>query len=102
MRNSGPAVFFEKFISVVNTVKPPAVIFKQDSTRAAANFFPEGGNMVDGIESKVAFRIAGENGKGTDAHGIITNENGDTVKSFSTYKFGIGTFYVQTSCKSQL
>ena len=92
MRNSGPAVFYEKFIGVVNTVKPPEAIHKQDTTRAVANFFPEGGNMVDGIESKVAFRIAGDNGKGTDAHGIITNENGDTVKSFSTYKFGIGHF----------
>ena len=60
MRNSGPAVFYEKFISVVNTVKPPEAIHNQDTTRAAANFFPEGGNMVEGIESKVAFRIAGE------------------------------------------
>lgn len=92
MRNSGPALFYEKFISVVNTVKPPEAIYKQDTTRAVANFFPEGGNLVDGIESKVAFRIAGENGKGIDAHGIITKENGDTVISFSTYKFGIGHF----------
>jgi hypothetical protein len=48
MRNSGPAVFYEKFISIVNTVKPPEAIYRQDTTSAVINFFPEGGNMVDG------------------------------------------------------
>jgi hypothetical protein len=92
MRNSGPAVFFEKLISVVNTVKPPDPNRRQEPGAAAAVFLPEGGNMVDGIETKVAFRITGENGKGINAPGAITKENGDTVVKFSSYKFGIGSF----------
>lgn len=92
MKNSGPSVFFEKAISIVNTIKPAEGNFQQDSIRVTANFFPEGGNLVQDIETKVAFRIAGQNGKGIDAQGIITDDNGDTIKSFSTYKFGIGNF----------
>ena len=92
MKNSGPSVFFEKLIRVVNTVKPPDGSRRLEPGSAAAIFFPEGGNMVDGIETKMAFRIIGENGKGIDAAGVITKENGDTVVKFSSYKFGIGSF----------
>ncbi len=92
MRNSGPSVFFEKLISVVNTVKPADGSRRQEAGVATAVFFPEGGNMVDGIETKVGFRITGENGRGINAGGVITKENGDTVVKFSPYKFGIGNF----------
>ena len=92
MRNSGATSFFRKIISVVNTIKPAEEKLQPDSIRVAANFFPEGGNMVQGIETKVAFHIAGQNGKGMDARGIITDDNGDTVQHFSPLKFGIGNF----------
>ncbi len=92
MKNSGTSVFFEKTISVVNTIKPVEANVQQDSIRVMANFFPEGGNLVHDIETRLAFHIVGQNGKGVDAHGTITNDNGDTIKRFSTYKFGIGSF----------
>lgn len=92
MRNSGATSFFRKIISVVNTIKPAEEKPQPDSIRVAANFFPESGNMVQGIETKIAFHIAGQNGKGMDARGIITDDNGDTVQNFSPLKFGIGNF----------
>ena len=92
MRNSGAASFFKKTISVVNTIKPIEEKPQQDSIRVTASFFPEGGNMVQGIETKIAFHIADQNGKGVDARGIITDDNEDTVQNFSPLKFGIGNF----------
>lgn len=92
MKNSGPAVFFEKQVSIANTVRPAERNLKEDSIRVYANFFPEGGNLVKDIETKVAFRIAGQNGKGIEAQGIITNERGDTTTTFSAQRFGIGNF----------
>jgi len=92
MRNTGPDYFFEKMISVVNTIKPADGTFATDSIRVTANFFPEGGNMVQGIESKVAFQITDQNGNGLDAKGFVTNDAGDTITRFSSYKFGIGNF----------
>ena len=67
MKNTGPDYFFEKMISIVNTIKPAEGKFVPDSIRVTANFFPEGGNMVQGIETKMAFQIADQNGKGFDA-----------------------------------
>ena len=92
MKNAGPMVFFEKQISIINTIKPVEGNLKEDSVRVIARFFPEGGNLVQGIETKVAFHIAGQNGKGIDAQGILTNERGDTIEKISTQRFGIGNF----------
>ena len=92
MKNAGSVSFFEKFISIVNTMKPAEGKLPQDSSRVTASFFPEGGNMVQGIETKVAFHIADQNGKGVECRGIITDDMGDTIKNFFPYRFGIGNF----------
>ena len=92
MKNSGPYSFFEKTITVVNTIKPAEGKFQQDSIRVTASFFPEGGNLVQDIETKVAFHIADQNGKGLNARGIITDDNNDTIANFSPFRFGIGNF----------
>lgn len=92
MRNEGPDYFFEKIISVVNTIKPAEGIFSMDSVRVMASFFPEGGNMVQGIETKLGFQIADQNGNGLDAEGFVTNNAGDTITKFASFKFGIGSF----------
>lgn len=92
MKNSESSFFFEKPISVVNTIKTVEGNFQKDSVRVTANFFPEGGNLVQGIETKVAFQVVGQDGKGIDARGVITDDNGDTIRNFSTYRFGIGNF----------
>lgn len=92
MRNIGATSFFKKVISVVNTIKPAEENLQQDPPGVTANFFPEGGNMVQGIETKVAFNIVTADGKGVDVRGLITDDNGDTVQHFAPYKFGIGSF----------
>jgi hypothetical protein len=92
MKNSGANNFFEKIIAVVNTIKPAEAKFQQDPIRVTVNFFPEGGNLVQGIESKIAFHIADQYGKGKDASGIVTNDLGDTITDFSSNRFGIGNF----------
>lgn len=92
MRNSGPSVFFEKMVAVVNTIKPVEGREKEDSLRVYASFFPEGGNLVNDIEAKMAFHITSQNEKGINAQGIVTNERGDTITKFSAQRFGIGHF----------
>ena len=56
-------------------------------------FFPEGGNLVKNVESKVAFRMTDKNGKGVQAFtGIVLNQNRDTIAVFNPSRFGIGYF----------
>jgi alpha-2-macroglobulin-like protein len=55
-------------------------------------FFPEGGNLVNGLESMVAFRSTNEYGKPADIDGVIVTEKGSKVGSFSSFHQGMGGF----------
>jgi hypothetical protein len=58
-----------------------------------AHFFPEGGNLVNGINSLVAFKINDNTGKSADANGVIVDDSRDTIARFQTQKFGMGSFF---------
>lgn len=54
--------------------------------------FPEGGDLVDGLESKVAFRALNEFDKPADIEGVVLTEKGSQVASFSSFHQGMGAF----------
>ncbi len=91
MKNTGPDYFFQKQISIVNTFMKPEQALP-DSSRLDIDFFPEGGHLVAGLESKVAFKVADAQGKGVYCNGYIVDQKKDTVSSFTPLKFGIGHF----------
>jgi TonB-dependent SusC/RagA subfamily outer membrane receptor len=55
-------------------------------------FFPEGGNAVENIESRMAFQALNEFGKGADVAGTILDENHAVVTSFESFHMGMGAF----------
>ncbi|HEX5151380.1 MAG TPA: hypothetical protein VFW07_08020 [Parafilimonas sp.] len=93
MKNFEADAYFQKQITVVNTLtqlaKPPG----NDSNNYEIGFFPEGGNLVTNIESKVGFKVTDNSGNGITCSGKIVDENDKSVASFSTFKFGMGSFY---------
>ncbi|WP_205508595.1 hypothetical protein [Longitalea arenae] len=92
MKNFQASRYFEKPITIVNTLKtliPPAA---DTGVRYHAAFFPEGGNLVKDVTSKVAFQVTDAYGKGVDCKGIILSANKDTLLSFQSFKFGMGHF----------
>jgi len=56
--------------------------------------FPESGDLVRGIESKVAFRALNEFGKPADVEGVVLNSKGKQVASFSSFHNGMGSFEI--------
>ena len=98
MRNFGPDYFFEKELVIINASQPNTVRSgesesqKENNDNISVRFFPEGGQLVQNLESKVAFQATGNDGKGIDITGYISNEAGDTVSLLRTLKFGIGSF----------
>lgn len=54
--------------------------------------FPEGGDLVNGLSSKVAFRARNEFGKPADIEGMVVDQNGTAVSNFSSYHQGMGAF----------
>lgn len=89
MKNFSPDLFFEKPIQVVNTLKKIGAM-PNSTGLCDIQFFPEGGNLVTGIQSKVAFHAVGTDGKGMMCKGVIVNQQGDTITSFTSGQFGMG------------
>ena len=100
MKNFSPDYFFHSTILVVNTfVKPTAP--PKPSSVYDAQFFPEGGDLVANVRSRVAFRVTDQSGKGISFRGAIIDERNDTVAHFHPGKFGIGSFYLTPASTSK-
>lgn len=56
--------------------------------------FPEGGDLINGMENTVAFNALNEFGKPADVEGIVMTEKGSRVASFSSYHQGMGAFKI--------
>ncbi len=54
------------------------------------NFYPEGGNLVAGLESIVGLKATDGKGNGVELEGHIADEEGKVITRFRTYKFGLG------------
>ncbi len=91
MKNFGPSHFFEKQISLVNTLISPENSIKSQAS-VDIQFFPEGGELVEGLSSVVAFKAVNNENIGITMTGVILNQKNDTVARFQTHKFGIGSF----------
>jgi hypothetical protein len=92
MKNFSPDLFFEKPINIVNTLKKTGVA-PNNTGMFDIQFFPEGGNLVSGLQSKLAFHAVGQNGKGVTCSGVVVDQNKDTIVSFLPRQFGMGYFY---------
>src|ERR1700744_3682210 len=58
-------------------------------------FFPEGGNMLSGIRTKIAFKAINSNGLGVDIKGTVVDETNKEVVQFSSQHLGMGVFVFQ-------
>jgi len=91
MKNYDPGYFFEGRIDIVNPRKLITGI-KPLAPSYDVHFLPEGGHLVEGISSKVAFKITGSDSKGVACAGVVLTSHSDTAVKFNTFKFGIGSF----------
>jgi hypothetical protein len=91
MKNFDPQYFFHQSITIVNSF-----IKLESSGNPAksydAQFFPEGGDLVNGLQSKVAFRVTDSFGQGIEFHGAVINEHNDTLSRLAPFALGIGHF----------
>ncbi len=64
------------------------------SPKIDVQFLPEGGNMVQGITSRMAIKAIDAAGKGIDVNGTIVDDKGEEVSTFQTTHLGMGSFYL--------
>jgi hypothetical protein len=91
MRNLANDYHFNKVIQLYDATK---AVSNSASTPVveSVQFFPEGGDLVDGLPCNLAFKATDGNGKGIAAKGVIVDETGANVVSFSDDFNGMGRF----------
>jgi hypothetical protein len=96
MRNAGEDYFFDHTF----TVGDPKTFV--DNTKQALStqetdvqFFPESGNLVNNITSRIAFKAVAPNGLGAAISGKVTDNANNEVAEFSTLHAGMGSFLLK-------
>ncbi len=94
MKNFSTQYFYTQPVNIVNTIKGTSSGFStsyyiQDT---GISFYPEGGNLVAGLTSIVAYKAIGKNGLGVSCTGKIITEKKEIAASFKTDSNGIGSF----------
>ncbi|MEN0048331.1 MAG: TonB-dependent receptor plug domain-containing protein [Bacteroidota bacterium] len=102
MRNQGEDFFFEQELPVFyQTIEEKGTanlenlnleVIKDLQERPNVRFFPEGGDLVQGLRSNLGVKTMASNGYGMPMEGKIVNKAGQTQVTFKTYKFGLGSF----------
>ncbi|MFN3489845.1 MAG: TonB-dependent receptor plug domain-containing protein, partial [Emticicia sp.] len=89
MLNFDENLLFTKDFKVYrpNQADAPA---KLDAQEIDFQFFPEGGNLVEGIENRLAYKAVDALGNGIDVSGMILSDKGDTVINFESEHLGMG------------
>jgi len=105
MRNFGDEYFFKKQFNLWNPEFAATIYrnekkankqLKKKSIRKAGKtdlqFFPEGGELVAGLTSRVGFKAVNELGIGVDIEGTIFDNKKSQVGTFTSSHLGMGTF----------
>lgn len=90
MRNFSDEYFFYRIVKISNFNQT----VKNTSQNAAISlqFFPEGGDMVNGLGSRVGFKAIGSNGLAREVQGKIVDDQGNFIVSFKSNILGMGAF----------
>jgi hypothetical protein len=97
MLNESGTAFFEQSIIVgaeKNIGIPGADTKHSEASKPEMDFLPEGGSIITGVRSKVAFKCINSDGLGFDVKGTIINKENKEVVSFASSHLGMGYFYL--------
>ena len=84
-------------LSLPNKQKVTKVIpIVATSAQLNVQFFPEGGNLIDNLPTKVALKAVYNQGRGKDISGIIVDQTGNEITKFSSSYLGMGHFIINT------
>ncbi len=90
MKNFGEEYFYQRPIKVLSEFSSAATLPEKHSN-LDLQFFQEGGNLVEGILSKVAFKALDSNGLGKKVKGKIFDGTRE-IGSFESNALGMGVF----------
>ncbi|NJK98103.1 MAG: TonB-dependent receptor plug domain-containing protein [Bacteroidales bacterium] len=105
MKNFDEAYFFSKTIQIVSPgfqkyltqrelteIKNKTKDYYKSESDKVIQFFPEGGNLVYGLQCRVAFKAANKLGLGVPVTGEIYDDTGNRISRFEAKHAGMGSF----------
>ena len=86
---------YPKKIRVVKNIAHKGTSSRQETDQPVArlSFFPEGGDLIDGIPTKVAFKARDKKGMPTKVSGVLV-ENGKEITRLETIHDGMGFVFL--------
>ena len=90
MENFDADYFFQQPLTIINNLKSVVDSQTTQPNKYTVSFFPESGNLVEGITSKLAFKAVDEYGEPVACSGNILDAHNNVVTSFQSLKFGMG------------
>lgn len=90
MRNTDEAYFFHRQVKIWRDMKQAASSVGGD---VDVQFFPEGGNLVNGMLSRVGVKAVGTDGMGRSVAVTIRDEAGTEVAHATTNPLGMSSFF---------
>jgi len=103
MRNAGSQFFYDQSVTVsgfsnasvftgAKTASGQSNADHSNPDKVDLQFFPEGGDLVNGLRSKVAFKAINQNGVAEEVQGSIVDNSGNEVATFTSQHLGMGAF----------
>jgi hypothetical protein len=100
LQNFGEESYFHKNLEVSRPSGSPGIIEGRRRSSplrrmvADVSFLPQGGKMLEGISNLVAFKAIDGSGYGIEAGGVVRDETGAEVVTFTTDYKGMGIFFL--------
>jgi hypothetical protein len=92
MTNFDTAFYYEKDIRIYDAQLDSAGTVTVMPTEAKMQFFPEGGDMVEGVETMVAFKANDQFGLPVAVTGVVQDQTGKEQLAFESLHDGMGKF----------
>lgn len=82
------------FVKPIPIITSKATVTKKPAQQYFLQLFPEGGDLVKGLESRIAFKATDKTGIPINVSGNIQNSKGQNITTFSSIHDGMGFFIV--------
>jgi hypothetical protein len=99
MRNYDHNLFYNKDFTIINTLsndnpdQPEPLRYYQKKPRI--QFLPEGGDLIDGLPTKIAIRATNNYGVGVAVNGTIIDKTGQVLTKFKCSDLGYGLAFIK-------
>jgi hypothetical protein len=101
MLNHDPEFFYKRNVFIYGEKNNSTAIIKATEQTTRLEFFPEGGNLINGFSNTIAFKATNERGFPANVSGSVRNEKNEEITTFSSYHDGMGMFELLPSANTK-